>query len=361
MSLRDEVAENEELDEIERLEKLLTRKTALADTRKSEIDRLRREQEGRNVELDELKKMLGVIEDVTESNPKIPKWVSPKKPSSHHVGQPTLILSDLHFDEVVDLGAMEGINEYNREIATRRLTKVIDGTVDVAKNYINNIEYEGMILMLGGDILTGDIHEELAKTNEGPVADSVVYWVGQLAGAIAHLADEFGQVFVPCVRGNHDRYGKKKQHKQQSQEAFTWIIYHWLQDHFAGDDRVEFAISPSSDFHFTSYNTRYLLTHGDQFRGGNGIAGIFSPIMRGAAKKQQRNASLDRPFDYVIMGHFHQLIFGNEIVVNGSLKGYDEYAYDMNFAYEPPRQAFWITTPERGITFPTAIYADDHS
>ena len=185
-----------------------------------------------------------------------------------------------------------------------------------------------------------------------------MFWVGQLASAIEHLADEFGRVFIPCVRGNHDRYGKKKQSKQQSQEAFTWIIYHWLQDHFKDDDRVEFAISPSADYYFTAYNTRFLLTHGDQFRGGNGIAGIYSPIMRGAAKKQQRNASLDQPFDHVLMGHFHQLIFGNEILVNGSLKGYDEYAYDNNFAYEKARQAFWITTPEHGVTFPTAIYAD---
>ena len=358
MSLSDEIKDYDLETEVERLEKLLARKTALADTRKAEIDRIRRSEETQNVEIERYKKMLGVIEQVNDAEPNIPKWVSPKKTKKSYVGQPTLLLSDLHFDEVVELDNIQGFNEYNRKIAVKRLGNVIDGTVQVAKNHISNIEFEGFVLLLGGDILTGDIHEELARTNEGPVADSVVFWVGQLASAIGHLADEFGRVFIPCVRGNHDRYGKKKQSKQQSQEAFTWIIYHWLQDHFANDDRVEFAISPSADYYFKAYNTKFLLTHGDQFRGGSGIAGIYSPIMRGAARKQQRNASLEMPFDTVLMGHFHQLIFGSEILVNGSLKGYDEYAYDNNFAYEKARQAFWITTPEHGITFPTAIYGD---
>lgn len=358
MSLMDEIEGGDLEQRVLELEKQLARKTNLADNRKNELDRVRRVEEQQNVEIERMRKMLGIIDDINEADPVVPEWVTDTSEKKHHVGQPSLLLSDLHFDEVVELENIQGINEYNRKIAVQRLGKVIDGTVDVAKNYICNIDYEGFVLMLGGDILTGDIHEELAKTNEAPVADSVVFWVGQLASAIAHIADEFGRVFIPCVRGNHDRYGKKKQSKQQSQEAFTWIIYHWLQDHFADDDRVEFAISPSADYHFQVYDTKFLLTHGDQFKGGSGIAGIFSPIMRGAHKKQQRNASLEMPFDHILMGHFHQLIFGNELVVNGSLKGYDEYAYDNNFAYEKARQAFWINTPEHGITFPTAIYAE---
>src|SRR5690606_9958463 len=117
----------------------------------------------------------------------------------------------------------------------------------------------------------GDIHDELARTNEGTMMESIVHWVPKLASGLEYLADEFGQLFVPCVRGNHDRYSKKKQAKKQSQEAFSWIIYHWLQDKFADDDRVEFAIAESADLEFDIYDTTFLLTHGDQFRGGGGI------------------------------------------------------------------------------------------
>ena len=45
MSLRDEVEDYDLETEVERLEKLLARKTSLADTRKAEIDRIRRTEE----------------------------------------------------------------------------------------------------------------------------------------------------------------------------------------------------------------------------------------------------------------------------------------------------------------------------
>ncbi|NBX73397.1 MAG: hypothetical protein EBQ89_03775, partial [Alphaproteobacteria bacterium] len=39
-----------------------------------------------------------------------------------------------------------------------------------------------------------------------------------------------------------------------------------------------------------------------------------------------------------------------------SLKGYDEYAYISNFRYEPPRQAFWLTDPDHGVTITAPIH-----
>jgi len=47
------------------------------------------------------------------------------------------------------------------------------------------------------------------------------------------------------------------------------------------------------------------------------------------------------------------------LIVNGSLKGYDEYAFQGNFSYEVPAQALWITHFERGITHQMPIYLED--
>jgi len=107
------------------------------------------------------------------------------------------------------------------------------------------------------------------------------------------------------------------------------------------------------------HDTRFLLTHGDQFRGGSGIAGIMSPLKLGQHRKGQREQALGRGFDWMVMGHFHQYICGQGLLVNGSLKGYDEYAYISNFGTEVPTQAFWITTPEHGMTFTAPIFPAD--
>ena len=39
-----------------------------------------------------------------------------------------------------------------------------------------------------------------------------------------------------------------------------------------------------------------------------------------------------------------------EVIVNGSLKGADEYSFQSNFDFEIPQQAMWITHKEWGIT-----------
>jgi hypothetical protein len=45
-----------------------------------------------------------------------------------------------------------------------------------------------------------------------------------------------------------------------------------------------------------------------------------------------------------------------KIIINGSLKGYDEYAHAHNFQYEPPQQAMWLTHPDHGITFNMPVF-----
>jgi hypothetical protein len=72
--------------------------------------------------------------------------------------------------------------------------------------------------------------------------------------------------------------------------------------------------------------------------------------MLGDARKRKRAMAIDQPFDYLVMGHWHQLMMVKGIIVNGSLKGADEYSFQSNFDFELPQQAMWITHREWGIT-----------
>jgi hypothetical protein len=133
--------------------------------------------------------------------------------------------------------------------------------------------------------------------------------------------------FCPCVVGNHGRRQRKPHAKNRAQDNFDFFFYHLLAKLLSGEKGISFAISEAADQPYIVYNTRYLLTHGDQFRGGSGIAGMLSPLMIGDARKRQREQAVRRPYDYMIMGHWHQLGFLRGLIVNGSLKGYDEYAF----------------------------------
>jgi hypothetical protein len=312
-------------------------------------------------ELTDAKKQLALIEKIEDLDPSPPKWLSPKKPSRSHRAITVSILSDCHFDEVVLPQEVGGVNAYNREIATKRLERFFSKHVELSRDYLAGVTYDGAVLMLGGDMFSGDIHEELVETNEDTILGSLLYWSELLAAGIEMFADEYGKVHVPVVAGNHGRRTRKPRMKMRARDNFDWFLGHLLAREFKNDNRVTFDIPDSADCLVEVYDTTHLLTHGDQFRGGSGIAGVFSPIMRGDAKKRQRQSVIDQPYDVMVMGHFHQLIWGGSFIVNGSSKGYDEYAFISNFNYELPQQAMWLVTPEHGLSWHVPILVQDRA
>jgi hypothetical protein len=186
----------------------------------------------------------------------------------------------------------------------------------------------------------------------------VVDLIGVLIWCIDTLLSAFGQVFVPCVTGNHGRNTHKIRAKGRNFTSFDWLLYQFLAKRFESDERVKFFIPDGPDALYSIYNHRYLLTHGDQFRGGDGMIGALGPIIRGDHRKRSRNTQIGASYDTMILGHWHQLIQLQRLIVNGSLKGYDEYAYQSNFPFEAPRQALWLTHQDRGITFSAPVQVE---
>lgn len=288
----------------------------------------------------------------------VPKWLSAPPKKKVTSGVPTIFASDWHWAEVVDSKQIGGVNSYNIKIAQERARTLIETSVDLLKNHFANPIYPGIVFVLGGDMVSGDIHEELSASNEMEMMPTVLDIWAVLSWCINRLADEFGKVFIPCVTGNHGRSTFKIRNKGRNHTSFDWLIYQFLAKRFEGDDRIHFLISDGADAYYSVYGHKYLLTHGDQFRGGDGVIGALGPIIRGDHRKRSRNSQIDQEYDTMLLGHWHQLIQLQRLIVNGSLKGYDEYAYNNNFPFEPPRQALWITHPAHGITFSAPVYVD---
>ncbi|MBP4049035.1 hypothetical protein J9978_05915 [Chromobacterium violaceum] len=301
------------------------------------------------------RKIVGLSKSVVD----VPAWLLPRKPrGSREIGVPTLMASDWHWAEVVDPRQINGVNEYSLSIAHDRARRLIEKTIQLLRGEFSGASYPGIVFVLGGDMVSGDIHEELQATNELEIMPTVVDLIGVLAWCIRSLADEFGQVFVPCVTGNHGRNTKKIRAKGRNFTSFDWLTYVMLAKLFEGDDRVSFLIPDGPDAYWRVYGTRYMLTHGDEFRGGDGMIGALGPIVRGDHRKRSRSGQIDMSYDVLLVGHFHQLIQLQRLIVNGSLKGYDEFAWRCGFPYERARQALWITHPEHGITFSMPVNVD---
>ena len=291
---------------------------------------------------------------------KPPAWLL--KAGSAHArtpGVPTLFASDWHWGEVVDPEQVGGVNAYNLEIAHRRARALINNTVDLLMNHMVNPRYPGIVFALGGDMFSGDIHEELSETNELDIMPTMLDLYGVLVWCIGVLADRFGKVFVPAVTGNHARNSKKPRAKGRAFTNFDWLLYQFLAKKFEGDERVKFLIPSGPDALYSVYDHRYLLTHGDQWRGGDGVIGPIGPIFRGDQKKRARNAQYGAEYDTLLCGHWHTQMQLSRLIVAGSLKGVDEYSYGGNFSYEIPQQPLWVTHKDRGITFHVPVFVDE--
>jgi predicted phosphodiesterase len=328
-------------------EERLAKVEGLAQDRENEIKRLRRVNGNIGKELEAAQRMLDRYVTIKPADMKVPTWLKPRKRTRVHHATPVLMLSDLHLDEVVDLHEMDGINEYNREIAEQRFSNLINGTEKLMKSYVSGVHYDGIVVAMLGDIITGEIHDELARTNAAPPPASIVHWVPILASGLRYLADVFGRVFVPVVDGNHDRTYKKTPKKKRVESSFAWIIYNWLADTLRDDDRITFGISTSPEQLIDVYGTTLLLSHGDGFRSAGGVGGLYPSMLKWLLRKHQLYSATKRDFDFACIGHWHQDLYGQDFIVNGSLKGYDEYAKDSGFTHGDASQQLFVLVPER--------------
>jgi hypothetical protein len=295
---------------------------------------------------------------VAEMEPEPPDWLTRPPKKAHVTGTPVVFASDWHWGEVVQASQINGVNSYDLAIAQRRARTLIEVTIDLLKTRFANPEYPGIVFALGGDLCSGDIHEELSATNETEIMPVLVDLFGVLCWCIETLANEFGNVFVPCVTGNHARVTHKMRAKGRAFTSYEWLLYNLAAARFASDRRVRFQIPSGPDAMFRVHNTRICLSHGDQFRGGQGLIGHWGAVFRGNNRKRSRNAQVKLDFDLLMLGHFHSYGMIDGVVTNGSLVGMSEYGWAGNFSFEQPRQALFLVHPTIGPTFAMPVYVE---
>ena len=254
---------------------------------------------------------------LVSAKPKIPGWMIQPSLGDKLPGVPTLFASDWHWGEVVDGAQIGNVNSYDIGIAQARAQALIERTITLLRDHVVCPDYPGIVFALGGDMLSGDIHDELVRTNALESMPTLLDLLGVMIWAIKTLADEFGKVFIPAVTGNHGRLTRKPMAKNRVFTNYDWLLYSLLEKHFENDERIRFMVPSGPDALYAVYGHRYLLTHGDQFRGGDGQIGAIGPITRGNKRKLARNTAIGADYDTMILGHWHQYMPLHRSIVNG--------------------------------------------
>jgi hypothetical protein len=292
-----------------------------------------------------------------------PWLVSRPSSRSGFSGIPTMQWSDWHCGEVVLPGEVNGVNEYNWEVAKRRIRKLVENNLDLCFNHMTgDRDYPGLVIQLIGDIISGMLHPELERTDEGDIPEQIIWVVDVLADALATLLKHFKAIQVVCAPGNHGRvFDKKPPSKKYVTRNADWLIYQILERTFKSDPRITFYTPKSGEALYRVYGHRYMAVHGDDLgvRGGDGIIGAIGPIMRGEIKMRTSSAQIGRDYDTLCMGHWHQRLLLPRAIVNNTLKGYDEFARRfLRAVFSEPSQNLWFTHPKHGITAHWEVFVE---
>jgi hypothetical protein len=259
--------------------------------------------------------------------------------------------SDVHMGEKIDAEEIGGINEFNSEICRLRLRRHISAACNIGSRWAADTDCVGAYFALGGDLISGDIHEELRMTNDLTSHEQVQAMVEEVIAGIRHLKEAFGFVHVTCVPGNHGRNTPKPTAKLYARLSYDMMIGAMVQREFVNDPRVTFQISAAKDQVTPIFGRNVLSTHGDKMGtgGGQGFAGPFLPIVRGAKKTLAQYASKGTNIDLMIHGHYHTSGNPGNVLSNGSVPGYSEYGDDLRFVIEPPQQNLFLMHSRWGL------------
>jgi hypothetical protein len=265
--------------------------------------------------------------------------------------EPVLILSDLHIGGDVDKEEVMGLNEYNLEIAKNRLEIVYNKFIKILKRFeYNNHKYKKVNLFLIGDFVEGVIHQELLQGM--PIVDQVIETANLVSDIIYKLSQQFEEVEVYGVIGNHGRIDKKVYYKNKYSN-FDYLVYKFIEVKCSNLNNVKCYFPKSSMLIVNKFNKwNFLLRHGDGK--SQSFAGIpIYGIVRQSTKIQQMfNAYKDIYIHYQILGHYHsnmQIPYpAGQVIVCGSLKGIDEFSFN-NFLASEPSQTMLIINKKTGI------------
>lgn len=251
-------------------------------------------------------------------------------------------LSDWHVEEVVNPATVMGLNKYNPEIAKARATHLFQKVIRLVKKEQQDVSINHLVLWLGGDFISGNIHEELLENCAMPPVQAAMYAQELLYSGLAFLRDHFeGDITVVCNSGNHARMTRQVHISTEYGNSLETFIYAALKNRL---EDMTWVIPEGYHAVIDVFGKKLAFNHGHYVKYGGGIGTLTVPLM----KAIHGWASAMPDIAHTTIGHFHQYLQHRRFCVNGSLIGYSPFAIAIKAEYEPPCQAMFLWDKERG-------------
>jgi hypothetical protein len=301
--------------------------------------------------VEELDKQLGIVSALKEDKFKKDTY---KIESARGISSAAVaVLSDWHVEEQVDPRTVSHLNNFNLEIADRRIEKATQAILRLTEIERVGRDIPILVLALLGDLMTGYIHEELREENELSPTQTILWLRQKLSKLINTIKKEgnFERIVIPCSIGNHGRTTIKPRHSTAYKNSYEWLLYKLLEQEIEG---VEWIVGESYHTYLEVFGKTFRLHHGDGLKYQGGIGGLTIPVEKAISSwNKGRSADID------IFGHWHTSQQNPKWISNGSLVGHNAYSIAIKAAYEPPQQTYFLFDAKRGRTGTWPIFLED--
>jgi len=301
--------------------------------------------------LKEVKALTDQVEYFTQAKSIIPKPIKPVFKTGKGEATALALLSDIHCEERITKASTNGLNEFNPDICTVRVSNFFVNLLKLVNNHRNVVNIDNLVLGLIGDNLHGWIHDEYIGTNFMTPIQATLFIQERIEAGVKYLIDngKFKRIVIVCKVGNHSRTTDKIYGQTELINSYEYFLYKYLENKFSG--QVEFLIEENYFSYLDVYNYTISFEHGHAFKYAGGIGGIYPALMRHLSK-----GYAVKRFDLACMGHWHSTIHLPNALINGCVCGYNDYARRKGFSFEPPKQQFLLINKEKGFTTNEPIF-----
>lgn len=310
-------------------------------------------------ELDRLKNKEQIFNEVielTEQKGQFQLFEISDKPSGEE--RETIAIaqvSDWHVDEVVRADSVMGMNDFNHDIARERVTTYFAKLAKLITHHQQHYTIRKVVILLQGDVIGGWIHDELAQTNSISPNEAIYQAKSLIISGFKYLHEhlDVDTIDVVAVCGNHTRETRRVQFSNFNDTSKE----HWMHldieasCKMIGLDKFSFYIPKSEMAIITIFGNKYLVAHGHQFKFNGGVGGIFPSMLRWFG-----NINKTLGVKAAFIGHWHQSIFTNHVIVNNTLKGYDAFAMSKGLEFSEPSQNLVLLDSHYGFCNYQQIY-----
>jgi hypothetical protein len=284
-----------------------------------------------------------------------PVRVSQIAKTTKHPATMVVLLSDIHCEETVRPETVNGLNEFNLDVCDRRLAELWSRFFAMLEHERALCRIDRVCIWLGGDLISGMIHPELAEENSlHPLAAK--RWIGKrLRGFLDAVSERVKDVIVATSCGNHGRTTEKLR-TNEADTSYEHDLYLTMQSEERQKNiRWQVGEGHLNYVDLDGFCVRFSHGHSVKYQGG--IGGVHVPLRKKIAAWDATSRA-----DLTCIGHWHQFSWGRSgrYITNGSVIGYSAYAVRIGAegSERPCQAAFVIDHGRNEVTKAYPLFCD---